>query len=190
MVVTIALTIGFGKSDNLAAAYGIAVSATMLMSSALLPIAMREIWQWSHPASIAVAGIFFVIDAAFFVFNSLKISEGGYVPLLLAGAVYTMMFIWQRGADAITERIHETLIPLDTFMGDVLVVDTVGIRSLRPFAMVDIYGTPYTDSLHVLERYRLIDREGRDRSACAYRNNGSGLIIDASVSSPCHGRRP
>ena len=116
MVVTIALTIGFGKSDNLAAAYGIAVSATMLMTSALLLIAMREIWQWSLPASIGVAGIFLVIDAAFFVSNSLKIVEGGYVPLLLAGAVYTIMYIWHRGADAITERIHETLIPLDTFM--------------------------------------------------------------------------
>jgi KUP system potassium uptake protein len=94
MVVTIALTIGFGKSDNLAAAYGIAVSATMLMTSALLLIAMREIWQWSVPASIGVAGIFLVIDAAFVVSNSLKIVEGGYVPLLLAGAVYTIMFIW------------------------------------------------------------------------------------------------
>ena len=58
MVVTIALTIGFGKSDNLAAAYGIAVSATMLMTSALLLIAMREIWRWSLLASIGVAGIF------------------------------------------------------------------------------------------------------------------------------------
>ena len=116
MIVTIALTIGFGKSDNLAAAYGIAVSATMLMTSALLLIAMREIWQLSLSASIGVAGMFLVIDAAFFVSNSLKIVEGGYVPLLLAGAVYTMMYIWHRGADAITERIHETLIPLDTFM--------------------------------------------------------------------------
>jgi KUP system potassium uptake protein len=116
MLVTIALTIGFGKSDNLAAAYGIAVSATMLMTSALLLIAMREIWQWSLPASIGVAGIFLVVDAAFFISNSLKIVDGGYIPLVLAGAVYTMMFIWHRGADAITERIHETLIPLDTFM--------------------------------------------------------------------------
>ncbi len=91
MVVTIALTVGFGKSDNLAAAYGIAVSATMLMTSALLLIAMREIWQWSLLASIGVAGLFLVIDTAFFVSNTLKIAEGGYVPLLLAGAVYLIM---------------------------------------------------------------------------------------------------
>jgi KUP system potassium uptake protein len=59
MVVTIALAIGFRKSDNLAGAYGIAVSATMLMTSALLLIAMREIWQWSLLASLGVAGTFF-----------------------------------------------------------------------------------------------------------------------------------
>jgi KUP system potassium uptake protein len=116
MVVTIALTIGFGKSDNLAAAYGIAVSATMLMTSALLLIAMREIWQWSLLASVGVAGIFLVIDTAFFLSNTLKIVEGGYVPLALAGAVYLIMWIWHRGAAAVTARIHENLVPIDTFM--------------------------------------------------------------------------
>jgi KUP system potassium uptake protein len=116
MVVTIALTVGFGKSDNLAAAYGIAVSATMLMTSALLMIAMREIWQWSLLASVCVAGIFLVIDASFFVSNTLKIAEGGYVPLALAGAVYLIMWIWHRGAAAVNERIHESLMPIGTFM--------------------------------------------------------------------------
>jgi KUP system potassium uptake protein len=80
MVVTIALTVGFGTSDNLAAAYGIAVSATMLMTSALLLIAMREIWQWNLLASVGVAGVFLVIDTAFFVSNTLKIADGGYFP--------------------------------------------------------------------------------------------------------------
>src|SRR5499427_10500333 len=66
MVVTVGLTIGFGKSDNLAAAYGIADSATMLMTSVLLFIAMREIWQWSLLAAGTVAACFLVIDSAFF----------------------------------------------------------------------------------------------------------------------------
>jgi len=69
MLVTLGLTVGFGKSDNLAAAYGIAVSATMLMTSALLFIAMREIWGWSLVAAGAVAGAFFFVDAAFFAAN-------------------------------------------------------------------------------------------------------------------------
>ena len=64
MIVTVGLAIGFRKSDNLAAAYGIAVSATMLMTAALLFIAMREIWQWSLPAAASVAGVFLVVDAA------------------------------------------------------------------------------------------------------------------------------
>jgi KUP system potassium uptake protein len=66
MLVTLGLTVGFGKSDNLAAAYGIAVSATMLMTSALLFIAMREVWGWSMAAAGAAAGAFMVVDASFF----------------------------------------------------------------------------------------------------------------------------
>jgi KUP system potassium uptake protein len=86
------------------------------MASFLLLTAMREIWQWSLLASVGVAGIFLVIDSAFFVSNTLKIAQGGYVPLALAGAVYLIMWIWHRGAAAVTARIHENLIPIDTFM--------------------------------------------------------------------------
>jgi KUP system potassium uptake protein len=116
MIATIALTVGFGKSDNLAAAYGIAVSATMLMTSALLLIAMREVLGWNLLVSICVAGAFFIIDAAFLASNSLKIASGGYVPLVLGAAVYTVMYIWHRGARAVTERLHESLVPLDAFL--------------------------------------------------------------------------
>ena len=73
MIVTLGLTIGFRKSDNLAAAYGIAVSATMLMTSALLFIAMREIWRWSLLAAGAVAGCFFVVDGVLRRANLMKI---------------------------------------------------------------------------------------------------------------------
>ena len=97
MIVTVGLTIGFGKSDNLASAYGIAVSLTMLMTSALLFIAMREIWGWSLWAAGSVAACFLVIDSAFFLANLTKIGEGGYVPLILAICVYGVMWIWHRG---------------------------------------------------------------------------------------------
>jgi KUP system potassium uptake protein len=119
MIVTIGLTIGFGKSDNLAAAYGIAVSLTMLMTSVLLFIAMREIWGWSLIAAGSVAAFFLVIDSAFFLANLTKVAEGGYVPLLLAIAVYGAMWIWHRGAAAVTARIHASLIPIPDFMGKI-----------------------------------------------------------------------
>jgi KUP system potassium uptake protein len=116
MMVTVALTIGFGKSDNLAAAYGIAVSLTMLMTSALLFIAMREIWHWSLPLAGSIAAFFLVIDSAFFLANLTKIAEGGYVPLILAVSVYAVMWIWHRGWAAVTSRLHEALIPIPQFM--------------------------------------------------------------------------
>src|ERR1700733_9298917 len=116
MIVTVGLTIGFGKSDNLAAAYGIAVSLTMLMTSAPLFLAMREIWGWSLLAAGSVATCFLVVDSAFFLANLTKIAEGGYVPLILAISVYGVMWIWHRGAAAISMRMHEALIPVPEFM--------------------------------------------------------------------------
>jgi KUP system potassium uptake protein len=119
MIVTVGLTIGFGKSDNLAAAYGIAVSATMLMTSVLLFIAMREIWRWSAPAAAGLAGIFLVVDASFFSANLAKVAEGGYVPLLLAGCVYFIMVVWHVGAVAVSERLRETIVPIENFMAKI-----------------------------------------------------------------------
>jgi KUP system potassium uptake protein len=116
MIVTVGLTIGFGKSDNLAAAYGIAVSATMLMTSVLLFIAMREIWRWSAAAAAGLAGFFLVVDAAFFSANLAKVAEGGYVPLLLAGCVYFIMVVWHVGAAAVAHRLRETIVPIENFM--------------------------------------------------------------------------
>jgi KUP system potassium uptake protein len=119
MLVTLGLTIGFGKSDNLASAYGIAVSLTMLMTSTLLFIAMREIWGWSMLAAGAVAAFFLTIDSAFFLANLSKVAEGGYVPLILAASVYGVMWIWHRGAAAVSARIREALIPVPQFMADI-----------------------------------------------------------------------
>src|SRR5260370_3966059 len=112
MMATVALTIGFAKSDNLASAYGLAVSATMLMTSALLFIAMREIWQWSLAAAGAVAGVFFVVDAGFVAANLMKIANGGYVPLVLAAVVYGVMWVWHLGSQSVSARIQERLMPI------------------------------------------------------------------------------
>jgi KUP system potassium uptake protein len=116
MLVTLGLTVGFGKSDNLASAYGIAVSATMLMTSALLFIAMREIWGWGLITAAAVAGVFTLIDAGFFAANFAKVAQGGYVPLILAAAVYGLMLIWHVGATAVVARLQDAVMPVGAFM--------------------------------------------------------------------------
>jgi KUP system potassium uptake protein len=119
MIVTIALTVLFHKSDSLAAAYGIAVSLTMLMTSFLLYIAMREIWQWSIWTAATTAGLFIFIDAGFFASNSLKIAEGGYVPLLLAAAVYGLMLIWHRGTVAVANSLAQAPVSVPEFLAKV-----------------------------------------------------------------------
>ncbi len=116
MIATVGLALAFRKSDNLAAAYGIAVSATMLITSALLFIAMRDIWHWSVLASGAVAGGFIIVDAAFFTANLSKIAEGGYVPLVLATCIYFIMVVWHVGAAAVAARLHERVMPIGEFM--------------------------------------------------------------------------
>jgi KUP system potassium uptake protein len=116
MLATLGLTVSFGKSDNLAAAYGVAVSMTMLMTSVLLFIAMREVWHWSLPAAGAVACCFILVDSAFVAANSMKIADGGYVPLLLAAAVYGVMWVWHCGSQAEAVCIQDSLVPIDELL--------------------------------------------------------------------------
>jgi KUP system potassium uptake protein len=116
MIVTVGLTLFFGKSDNLAGAYGIAVSATMMLTSGLLFIAMREVWGWSLWISAAVAGVFLCIDACFFLANLVKVAQGGYVPLLLAALVYGIMLVWHRGSVKVAQRVGEQITSVDEFM--------------------------------------------------------------------------
>jgi KUP system potassium uptake protein len=115
MAVTLGLALAFKKSDNLVAAYGIAVSATMLMTTVLLFIAMREVWQWGLAASAAVAGVFLLVDSAFFLSNMAKIADGGYVPLTLAVLVYLLMFCWHRGSSAMTQKLLQSSQPIESF---------------------------------------------------------------------------
>jgi KUP system potassium uptake protein len=149
MLVTLGLTISFRRSDNLASAYGIAVSLTMLMTSALLFIAMREIWNWSLLAAGAIAALFLTIDSAFFLANLSKIAEGGYVPLLLAIGVYAIMWIWHRGVAAVSARIHETLIPIPKFMADITAKQIPRVPGTAVFLTRTVRDTPPVMHWHV-----------------------------------------
>lgn len=119
MLVTVGLALGFRQSDNLASAYGIAVSTTMLLTTGLLFMAMREIWHWNIARSVAVAGVFLCIDLAFFLANLVKVADGGYVPLVLAAVIYGLMYVWHRGSSAVGARLREKGVPIPTFMASV-----------------------------------------------------------------------
>jgi KUP system potassium uptake protein len=116
MALTLVLTLSFRSSDNLAAAYGIAVSLTMLLTSALIFRAMREVWGWSLPVSVAVAGTFLVIDLSFVVANLMKVLEGGWVPLVVAAVVFFLMWTWRDGRMRIQARLESDTFPLADFI--------------------------------------------------------------------------
>ena len=158
MLVTVALTVLFHSSDNLAAAYGIAVSATMLMTSFLLFFAMREIWRWSLAASAALAGVFVVIDAGFFAANSTKIAEGGYVPLLLAAVVYSIMLIWHRGTVAVAERLAETPISVSDFLADLKARGVPRVPGTAVFLTRTLSGVPPVMLWHLKHNRALHER--------------------------------
>lgn len=149
MVVTIGLTVGFGKSDNLAAAYGIAVSLTMLMTSVLLFIAMRDVWGWNIFAAGIVAGFFLIIDGAFFAANLTKVAEGGYIPLLIASVVYGVMWTWHRGASAVLERMSRTLMPISDFMEELKTGNVPRVPGTAVFLTRTERGTPPVLQWHV-----------------------------------------
>jgi len=149
MIVTLGLTVGFGKSDNLASAYGIAVSLTMLITSAMLFIAMREIWGWSLLVAGAVAVFFLTIDGAFFLANLTKIAEGGYVPLLLATTVYGVMWIWHRGAAAVSMRMHEALTPVPDFIARITAKNLPRVPGTAVFLTRTMRDTPPVMIWHV-----------------------------------------
>ncbi|HBM9902238.1 MULTISPECIES: potassium transporter Kup [Enterobacter] len=115
MGVTIGLVVFFKSSDKLAAAYGIAVSLTMLMTTGLLFVAMREVWRWSLVSSAVIAFCFLVIDATFLFANLIKVLEGGYIPLLMAAAICTVMLIWHRGVKAVSASVGEMGVSVDAF---------------------------------------------------------------------------
>jgi KUP system potassium uptake protein len=101
MVATLSLTVGFGNSSNLAAAYGIAVSGTMLITTMLLCLATRELWAWSWTKALVLAGALAVLDGTFLAANMTKLAQGGWVPLAMGAVVYVVMLVWQTGARAV-----------------------------------------------------------------------------------------
>jgi KUP system potassium uptake protein len=119
MVVTLGLALSFKSSSNLAAAYGIAVSTTMLATTVLLSIAMREVWSWPLPAVIVIGVGFATVDGGFLAANSLKIAQGGWVPLLFGALICSVMLVWQKGNAAVQKLADEMEIPIGDIVAQI-----------------------------------------------------------------------
>ena len=116
MAAIVALVVGFGSSDRLAGAYGLAVTGAMLVDAALALAVAILVWKWKWPLAVAVFGFLAIPDAAFFIANALKIPEGGWLPLLVAGLVFFTITTWRRGRHLVGAELAEAALPLRQFL--------------------------------------------------------------------------
>jgi KUP system potassium uptake protein len=114
-VLVLILVVSFKSSANLASAYGLAVSTTMLATTLLVGVVAIRVWDWSWPVTLAVVTFFLVVDAAFFSANAAKILDGGYVPLLAGVVMYVLMTVWREGRQILLARITNEALPLEAF---------------------------------------------------------------------------
>jgi KUP system potassium uptake protein len=116
MLLTLALAVTFRSSDNLASAFGIAVAMTMLLTSFLMFLAMREVWHWSMAPTILVAGLFIIVDLSFVAANMMKVAQGGWVPLVIAAGLFFAMSTWWEGRGALIHKLERDTLPLGDFI--------------------------------------------------------------------------
>lgn len=116
LIAVLALVIGFKTSSNLAAAYGIAVTLTMLIDTILAVVVVRALWKWNWLQAGVFLALFIVVDLAFFSANLVKVADGGWFPLLLGLGVFTLFSTWQRGRALLYKKLRQDAIPLDAFL--------------------------------------------------------------------------
>jgi KUP system potassium uptake protein len=116
LIAIVAAVIGFGSSSNLASAYGVAVTGTMLITTFLTFFVVRYGWRYNLLVCVLSTGFFLIVDAAFFSANLLKIVEGGWFPLAMGGFIFTLMVTWRRGREIVFECQRESSIPLEPFL--------------------------------------------------------------------------
>jgi len=119
MVVCVGVVFAFGSSSNLAAAYGVAVTTTMVVTSVLLYVVMRYRWGWSTITAGALTTVFLAIDIAFFTANIVKVPDGGWFPLAVGLIILTLMVLWKSGRDRLTVKLRSKDLPIERFIGSI-----------------------------------------------------------------------
>lgn len=127
MIACIALVLSFKTSSNLAAAYGIAVTTTMVITTILFYFVARHSWNWSPLVALPLCGFFLLIEGSFWGANLLKIIHGGWFPLVVGIGIFTLMTTWNKGRQILAERMLEYIIPLSEFLENVKITNPVKV---------------------------------------------------------------
>jgi len=142
MVATVLIVLGFRSSGAIAAAYGIAVTLTMVITVLLLYVVMTERWHWPKPAAIAVMSAFLVVDLAFFGANALKIIQGGWLPLVVAIGIFTLMTTWRTGRQIVAARLASRAVMISDFFTSIEYLKPARVPGTAVYMSAQTTGVP------------------------------------------------
>ena len=155
LVVVLIAVVGFGNSESLAAAYGIAVTATMLATTILTFFVIRYRWKLNPLVCWAATAFFLLIDVTFFSANLLKLFHGGWFPLLLGSTLFIVMLTWKRGRELVFLNLQKHAIPLDEFLQSLFVSPPVRVPGTAIFLRSESDGVPHA-MLHNLAHNKVL----------------------------------
>jgi KUP system potassium uptake protein len=155
MVLVVVVVLAFKRSDNLAAAYGVAVTTTMVITTILAAVVMRTVWKWHTGMVTLVISIFFIVDFSFFAANLIKIADGGWFPLLLGSAAFFLLMTWYSGRMLLRARTKDDGIPLVPFVEGLLAHPPHRVGGTAVFMTGNVETVPVS-LLHNLKHNRIL----------------------------------
>jgi KUP system potassium uptake protein len=158
MIACIALVLGFRTSSNLAAAYGVAITTTMLITTILFYIVAHRRWRWPSAVALPIAAFFITIDLAFFGANMLKVAHGGWFPLLTSALILFLMLTWRKGRRILRSRLSEICIPLDDFLPELKSQSIRRVPGTAVYMSGNRFGTPLA-LLHNLKHNKVLHEQ-------------------------------
>jgi KUP system potassium uptake protein len=142
MVSTVLIVMGFGSSSALAAAYGIAVTMTMVITAILLHVIAVERWRWPPAFALTITASFLAIDLTFFGANLLKLFQGGWLPIMIGACIFTGMTTWKTGRRVVAERLVARAIPIDHFLAAITAAPPIRVPGTAVFMTAQPRGIP------------------------------------------------
>ncbi|HTI70866.1 MAG TPA: potassium transporter Kup [Candidatus Limnocylindria bacterium] len=155
MIASIGLVIAFQSSGNLAAAYGIAVTLTMMVTTVLFYFAAQRVWKWAPWQAGLVAVPAFFIEGSFFAANALKIVHGGWFPLVVGAIIFTLMTTWKKGRMLLWQKIRDASLPISTFITSIERRSTTRVEGTAVYMASSSDGTPLA-LLHNLKHNKVL----------------------------------
>lgn len=116
LIMVLVLVLGFRESTRLASAYGISVVGTMIITTAMLAFLLFKVWRWNRWAATATIALFSIVDVTFFLSNVTKVADGGWFPLLVAGAIFIVLTTWAKGRSLMRAQLAKESVPMDIFI--------------------------------------------------------------------------